>query len=144
MKSQLIVLTGRKFGRWTVLHKGPIVRPSAVWTCQCECGTVRNVDTLQLRRGKSLSCGCLQKDKAKARRKARAILEESFPLKKKRVIRPVRGIAKKVNGTTVILHAANCNAMADDFISYNFTPTGVSSCCRGEVKRHRGFSFSYL
>ena len=29
------------------------------WTCQCECGTVKDVSTNSLKRGESHSCGCM-------------------------------------------------------------------------------------
>ena len=34
------------------------------WLCRCECGNLTKVDSSALRRGTTLSCGCLQKEKA--------------------------------------------------------------------------------
>ena len=34
------------------------------WLCKCECGTVKSVNGQSLRKGKSMSCGCLQKELA--------------------------------------------------------------------------------
>lgn len=47
-------LTGRRFGRWTVLErvKGPW------WICLCVCGTIRAVRRGSLVKGTSTSCGC--------------------------------------------------------------------------------------
>ena len=60
-------LTGRKFGRWTVLYRAPNVmeprgREAIVWHCRCECGTERDVKAGSLKSGQSKSCGCLKSD----------------------------------------------------------------------------------
>lgn len=62
-------LTGKKFGRWTVLEKTDEVTSDRdrYWLCQCECGTVKKVRGSSLRRGLSNSCGCLKKEKLKER-----------------------------------------------------------------------------
>lgn len=45
MQSYRYDLTGMKFGKWTVL--GPAesytCKDGYKWTCQCECGTIRDV-----------------------------------------------------------------------------------------------------
>lgn len=56
--SKLIDLTGQNFGKWTVLHKAETKRKGTYWTCQCECGTIKDVCTTSLRKGTSQSCGC--------------------------------------------------------------------------------------
>lgn len=62
-----IDLTGKRFGRWTVI--GPAedkVLPSGyvekMWECVCDCGSVRTVRGKSLRGGISKSCGCLQRE----------------------------------------------------------------------------------
>lgn len=59
-------LIGRLFGRLTVVYKG-MPHPGSGrsrWFCQCECGNSKLVETSSLLQGKTLSCGCLQKEKA--------------------------------------------------------------------------------
>lgn len=54
----LIDLTGKRFGRFTVkryLGRGK-------WECLCECGNTRNVYGITLRGGTSNSCGCLRSE----------------------------------------------------------------------------------
>lgn len=64
--------TGRKVGRWTVLHRAPTrysksgATRSVMWTCQCECGTIKDVGARALKLGTSQSCGCLQKERVSA------------------------------------------------------------------------------
>lgn len=52
--SKRIDLTGQKFGHWTVLKYDK----NSKWICQCECGTIKSVNTVSLRKGTSTSCGC--------------------------------------------------------------------------------------
>jgi hypothetical protein len=56
--------TGHVFGRWTALSR---ISGQRKWLCKCECGTVRAVSTSHLRRGKSRSCGCLERELTSAR-----------------------------------------------------------------------------
>lgn len=60
-------LTGRRFGRWTVVGSGGSCeqrgRAVKMWTCRCECGTERDVVEQSLVTGKSVSCGCYRIEK---------------------------------------------------------------------------------
>jgi len=66
--NKLIDITGRRFGRWTVLalHPERYRRcdggTNILWLCRCDCGTERVVVGGSLRRGASTSCGCLQQE----------------------------------------------------------------------------------
>lgn len=54
-----IDLTGQTFGKWKV--EGYVetdIRRKTIWSCRCDCGTVRNVYGSNLRNGLSTSCGC--------------------------------------------------------------------------------------
>lgn len=59
----LIDLTGRTFGRWTVVSRS-IAKPRGrtTWTSRCECGVVRDVEGYTLRNGLSTSCGCYRSE----------------------------------------------------------------------------------
>jgi len=56
-------LTGKKFGRWTVMGPAKENRIQK-WICRCDCGTERTVGGNTLSTGASSSCGCLQRDVA--------------------------------------------------------------------------------
>lgn len=63
-------LTGKQFGKWTVIRRVENYRSAGgnvytTYECRCECGTVRNVFANSLICGRSTSCGCEQKNKAK-------------------------------------------------------------------------------
>lgn len=51
-------LAGQRFGRWTVLGRGPNVGIHAGWRCRCDCGTEKLIAGRNLRYGRSKSCGC--------------------------------------------------------------------------------------
>jgi len=57
-------LSGRKFGRWTVLAvaKGADARPYVRWMCVCDCGNTKYVAKSSLLNGESQSCGCLRRE----------------------------------------------------------------------------------
>lgn len=56
--AKLIDLTGKRFGRLTVLEycKG------GKWRCKCDCGNYTDVLSCNLRNGSTKSCGCLNKE----------------------------------------------------------------------------------
>lgn len=59
---KIIDLTGKKFGKLTVLKRVPNKNGNAArWLCQCDCGNQTEVDGVKLRRYDTLSCGCLVK-----------------------------------------------------------------------------------
>lgn len=51
-----VSLSGQRFGSWVVLQ---YLRASK-YLCRCDCGTERPVDGRNLRKGISLSCGCVR------------------------------------------------------------------------------------
>lgn len=48
-----------KYGRLTVLRIAKRVNRRAFWECLCECGTVKVVNSSDVKNGKIRSCGCL-------------------------------------------------------------------------------------
>lgn len=61
-----IDLTGKRFGKWTVLkrvendkHRSP------KFLCKCDCGTLKEVLSFTLRNGSSTNCSCYIKEKGK-------------------------------------------------------------------------------
>jgi hypothetical protein len=56
--ASLVNLTGRRFGRWTVISRAGTVCKQARWNCLCDCGSTSVVYGGNLRNGASTSCGC--------------------------------------------------------------------------------------
>ena len=59
---KLIDLTGKVFGRLTVLKRVGTSTGQAVWSCKCDCGNHNDVRSSDLRNGSTASCGCLRKE----------------------------------------------------------------------------------
>lgn len=57
-----IDMAGKKFGRWTVVSRNGNKNGQAAWLCKCVCGNESTIKGEMLRRGKSLSCGCLRSE----------------------------------------------------------------------------------
>lgn len=55
-------LTGKRFGRLTVIERIESKRNYAMWKCLCDCGNYTDSRTGVLLKGIKLSCGCLQKE----------------------------------------------------------------------------------
>lgn len=53
-------LTGKRFGRLTVVRRISPVGSKVRWLCRCDCGTMKDVSAYELTSGKTRSCGCLQ------------------------------------------------------------------------------------
>jgi hypothetical protein len=57
--AKLVDISGERFGRLVVIAKSPVKRSSgAMWDCVCDCGREAQVDSLKLRKGLTVSCGC--------------------------------------------------------------------------------------
>jgi hypothetical protein len=63
-----IDITGKIFGRWTVLKRAANTKQGqAQWYCRCECGNEKTLKSILIRRGISRSCGCLKSEVVIAR-----------------------------------------------------------------------------
>lgn len=62
-------LTGRRFGRLTVLKKASTGERGYrdKWECRCDCGKTKAIARQGLEKGRVLSCGCLKNEKASMR-----------------------------------------------------------------------------
>lgn len=65
--SKKIDLTGKVFGRLTVIKEAGRNKTSLLWLCRCECGIEKIIQGNHLKEGKILSCGCYMKEKASSR-----------------------------------------------------------------------------
>ena len=65
--SKRIDLTNKRFGRWTVIKFAKYENNRTFWLCQCDCGTIKEIDGHALRTNHTLSCGCRNIEKLKER-----------------------------------------------------------------------------
>lgn len=62
---------GERYGRLTVIGRAnDYISPSGKkyprYLCQCDCGKTKEIDKINLISGKTLSCGCMQKERTSA------------------------------------------------------------------------------
>lgn len=57
-----INITGKKFGKWTVIKESNKKYSQVLWVCKCDCGTIKDVVGTGLRNGRSTSCGCTMEE----------------------------------------------------------------------------------
>lgn len=60
--SRLLDLTGKVFGKLTVLERVPNLNGSTRWLCICECGNTSTPHAGSLVKGIVNSCGCIRKE----------------------------------------------------------------------------------
>ena len=57
-------ISGLRFGRLVALQRAGLKSRHAAWQCHCDCGQEPIIGSPELRRGSTLSCGCLKKERA--------------------------------------------------------------------------------
>lgn len=58
---------GEKYGRLTILEKRPDKNGSHMVLCECDCGSIKEINLSNILAGKVVSCGCYQSEEAKKR-----------------------------------------------------------------------------
>lgn len=58
-------LTGQKFGKLTVVSRSENKYGRATWLCKCDCGNEKIVQSWNLVKGYTTSCGCIASDVAR-------------------------------------------------------------------------------
>lgn len=76
--SKRIDLTGKTFGKWTVLK----YLGNQYYLCKCECGTERKVYAGNLRTGKTTSCGCENRDNLVGKKLGKITVLRKLPMRK--------------------------------------------------------------
>jgi hypothetical protein len=73
--TKLVDLTGRVYGRLTVLRRDGKLYGKAAWECSCTCGEVLQVCGNDLKSGNKASCGCLKRDVTKLKNYSHGLTE---------------------------------------------------------------------
>lgn len=72
-------LTNQRFGRLIAIKEGPRNKAGrTTWICKCDCGNEKIVLTTQLTSGKTLSCGCLQKERTRQANQSKSLVGQRF------------------------------------------------------------------
>jgi hypothetical protein len=75
----MIDLTGKRFGRWTVLAMHPERARygrgtvHVLWVCRCDCGTEHLVTTSSLRSGHTTQCGTCRREQLREQMRKRCM-----------------------------------------------------------------------
>jgi hypothetical protein len=56
---KLVDLTGKVFGRLTVLERSFYKNGRVYWKCECSCGNIAHINGKDMKSGHTKSCGCL-------------------------------------------------------------------------------------
>lgn len=69
MHERVIDITGKRFGRLTVLGFSHMTGKRSYWTCRCECGKIVTLrkDHFAYSYSRVKSCGCLHREKSSER-----------------------------------------------------------------------------
>lgn len=60
-------ISGRKYGKLTVLQRAENRGKQTFWRCKCECGNVKDIRGGDLKNGKIISCGCVKSEMSRER-----------------------------------------------------------------------------
>lgn len=119
-------LTGQQFGRLTVLYdSGKRYRNKVIWTCQCECGTIKDILGNDLIQGKVKSCGCYKSEKMR-----KNLINQRFG--KLTVIEDTK--KQNSHGSKIYLCQCDCGKTIE--VDTNHLTTGNTQSC-GCLRRNR-------
>jgi hypothetical protein len=62
-QNQIRDITGKVFGRYTVIGPSERRNNATYWKCRCRCGTEKYVPASNLQQGNTVSCGCYQRER---------------------------------------------------------------------------------
>jgi hypothetical protein len=124
--SALIDLRGKRFGRWIVTDYAQNQR----WSCICDCGVRADVDGFYLRSGTSKSCGCLQRELAKAQFTKHGMTGSreyrSWESMKSRCFNPKRHHYENYGGRGISVCKRWANSFEEFFADMGPRPAGCS------------------
>lgn len=107
-------LTGKKFGRLTVIGFNRIQKGSYRWACECECGNVVSVPYSRLMRGETKSCGCILRELKTKHGKSNTRLYTAWENMKTRCYNPNDDFYADYGGRGIKV----CDEWLDDFTSF--------------------------
>lgn len=128
--SRLIDLTGKKFGKLTVIHREDNKNGKPMWLCQCECGNRKIIAGSHLREGVTKSCGCLYSESAL-----------NISGNKFGKLTAKKPVGKNKKGQIIWLCKCDCGKMCEipssSLVSGNSKSCGCSRRKNGEIHNHR-------
>src|SRR5699024_12108656 len=71
IKGEVLDERGKVFGRLTAIRIVEKAKGGSKWEFKCECGNTKVININQVKRGKTNSCGCLNRESASKRIKGK-------------------------------------------------------------------------
>lgn len=69
--------SGSRFGRLTLVKMVGRDRYTQIWECTCDCGSVGNFGLVNILRGHTKSCGCLQRERTSSKSRRHGLSSSS-------------------------------------------------------------------
>lgn len=63
---KFVDLTGKRFGRLTVICREESKNNRTMWICKCDCGNEIIAESYNIKTGHTVSCGCFQRERTSA------------------------------------------------------------------------------
>lgn len=134
-QKQIKEMVGKKFGRLTVLSKAPSKctpkgNKYSMWNCICDCGNECIVRGTALKKGKTTSCGCYNKERSKE-----ACFKDLTGLRFSRlfVCREAKELSKKKKKTIWICY---CDCGNISFVATSNLTNGHTTSCGCKIKEN--------
>ena len=113
--SRIVDLTGQRFGRLVVIEKtDQRSGRHIIWKCKCDCGKETFINSGNLRRGNTTSCGCLQKERVTTHGKRYSEEYRSWNMMKDRCYNPNNKSYKDYGGRGITV----CDRWKDSFENF--------------------------
>ncbi len=130
MKKTIIDMTGKEFGRLTVIRQvqPPDENDREIWyECLCICGNTKITRGTSLRRGIASSCGCLRKEVT--RQKNKEYIEEKYNLKGKKFGRltALQVTENRKHGSRIWKCLCDCGTVCE-VTTHHLISSEVKSC----------------
>ena len=117
-ETRLIDLTGKKFGRLTVMRRTSNKKTRTYWHCKCDCGKEIDVCASHLSSSKTVSCGCSSAERIaelnKTHGMSKTILYKKWCEMKKRCFNKSTASYSSYGGRGITV----CDEWKDDFLSF--------------------------
>lgn len=83
LSNRIVDLSGKKFGKLTVIGVEEDGGRRPQWICQCDCGNYIKTRSFQLQNGRAKSCGCSHRKELSGKRQGRLLFIKSTGRKSK-------------------------------------------------------------
>ena len=84
---RLIDLTGKKFGKLTVIERAENRGNETFWKCKCDCGNTKKINGSKLKNGHTKSCGCYKKEISHAYKGNNSLINKTHGMSESRLYR---------------------------------------------------------